>query len=114
MNASTSSAPVSEPSTFVIYALAAGMGLILGPILAIAQWLELRHHLPQAGWWIPANALAWSAGMMIIFYITDIVSNNRMELIHIIFLAGIGLAFAGLVVGAIHGSFLLLLLNKTD
>jgi hypothetical protein len=44
----------------VIYALAAGMGLILGTILGVPQWLALRRHVPKAGWWVPANALAWS------------------------------------------------------
>ena len=30
-----------------------------GTILGTAQWLVLRRHVPQAGWWIATNALAW-------------------------------------------------------
>lgn len=42
------------------------IGLIFGGIFGIMQWLELRHHSTHAGLWIPANAIGWSLGLMII------------------------------------------------
>lgn len=42
-------------------------GLVLGGVLlfaiGVAQWLVLRHVLPRAGWWVPATAVAWLAGL---------------------------------------------------
>jgi hypothetical protein len=33
--------------------------MLVGGFLGIAQWLVLRRHLPNAGWWIPANMIGW-------------------------------------------------------
>lgn len=39
--------------------------LLLGLGLGVAQWLLLRRHVKQAGWWIVASALGWLlAGVM--------------------------------------------------
>lgn len=67
-------------SDLMIYALAAGMGLILGPILGVPQWLALRRHMPKAGWWVPANALAWMLGMVVIFIGTSFIPDRRLHL----------------------------------
>lgn len=45
-------------SDLLTYALAAGMGLVLGSILGVPQWLALRRRLSKAGWWILANMFA--------------------------------------------------------
>ena len=37
----------------------------LGALLGLFQWLVLRHHVPRAGWWVLANALAWIAGLAV-------------------------------------------------
>lgn len=42
---------------------------VAGGVLALTalgggQWIELRRHLRRAGWWIPANAAAWSVGVV--------------------------------------------------
>ena len=116
MNMSESSAiagNVDPPavSNGVMYMLAAGMGLVLGPILAWPQWLVLRHHLKRAIWWIPANALAWAVGMVIIFVGANSVPESSLTwTIALIVLAS--LTIAGAVVGAIHGLFLLWLLHS--
>ena len=59
--------PVDEPSAAVIYGLAFLMGLLLGPVLGFAQWLVLRRHVRRASLWMPANALAWALGMVVVF-----------------------------------------------
>lgn len=43
--------------------LAAGSVLLLS--IGFAQWLELRRHLPRAGWWISATAAAWLVGLVV-------------------------------------------------
>ena len=52
----------AEPAAAVQYGLAALLGLIGGPILALFQWRELRRHLAGAGGWMAANAAAWGPG----------------------------------------------------
>lgn len=48
---------------------AAPMGALLGVVLALPQWWVLRRHVLRALWWLPANALAWAAGMPIVFVV---------------------------------------------
>ena len=45
--ADTGGAAPAQISDLVIYALAAVMGFVLGPILGVPQRLVLRHHLPK-------------------------------------------------------------------
>jgi hypothetical protein len=33
--------------------------LMMGLAIGLTQWLVLRRRIPQAGWWIAANALGW-------------------------------------------------------
>ncbi|MBB1253872.1 hypothetical protein H3146_10925 [Streptomyces sp. OF3] len=42
-------------------AVVAGLALLLS--VGVAQWWVLRPHVPRAWLWIPANAVAWSAGL---------------------------------------------------
>ena len=42
-------------------------GLVLLNSIGVAQWLVLREHEPRGWWWIPANALAWLAGIPWVF-----------------------------------------------
>ncbi len=34
--------------------------------MGITQWLFLRRHLHQAGWWIVVSALGWTAGLTLL------------------------------------------------
>jgi hypothetical protein len=108
-----SAAPPAEPSEAVVYALAALMGLALGPVLGLPQWLALRRHVAHAGWWIAANALAWALGMPIIFAGVSLVVDGHGPLAARAGGAAGTLALAGAVVGAVHGLFLLRLLRGT-
>lgn len=62
-------------------------------------------YIRQASLWMPANMLAWMAGMPIIFSGIDVTGKLSGLGWVILFMAGI-LHLAGLVVGAIHGAFL--------
>ena len=98
-------------SDLVVYALAAGMGLVLGPILGVPQWLALRRYVPNAGWWVPANALAWMLGMVVIFIGTSFIPASgftwQIAMLLLLFVVA-----AGAVVGAVHGWFLIWLLHR--
>ena len=74
-------------------------------MLSFAQWLVLRKRVEHAGWWIPANMVAWLAGMPIIFWGIDAAQKSQPPLQAVLLLAGV-LFLTGAVVGAIHGAFL--------
>jgi hypothetical protein len=104
--ADTGAAPTAEPAAILMYGLAALMGLMLGPVLAMPQWFVLRRFLRRAWVWIPANAAAWGVGMPLIFVAMDLIQPTALT-------AGVALALlftlalVGATVGAIHGAILL-------
>ena len=110
INQEAGQAQVAEPSALVVYALAFGMGLALGPVLGFAQWLVLRRHVAGAGLWMPANALAWAFGMVLIFAGVSAVFDRGGPVG--IALAILSLALAGAVVGGIHGLALVRLVGR--
>lgn len=105
--------PPVEPPAWLQYSLAAVMGFVLGPILAFAQWRVLRVYAPRAGRWLLANALAWVAGMPLVFLGMDAVpwSGGAFAIASAVLAV---CAFAGAVVGAIHGLWLLRLLPMRE
>ncbi|HSK65562.1 MAG TPA: hypothetical protein VK888_01430 [Anaerolineales bacterium] len=104
--AAASSGPVEEPAQWVVLLLAAGMGAVGGAVLSFAQWLVLRRKVRRAGLWIPANMLAWTFGMPVIFWGIDLVFNMPVLWQSVLIMAGTLFA-AGAVVGGIHGLFLI-------
>jgi hypothetical protein len=105
MGEQASQTPMVEPPQLVILLFAAGLGAVGGAVLSFAQWLAMRRKVERAGWWIPANMLAWLAGMPIIFWGIDAAQKGQPPLQAVLLLAGI-LFLTGAVVGAIHGAFL--------
>lgn len=110
LGAGTSAEPPSEMSDLVMYSLAALMGLVLGPILGLPQWWVLRRHVRHAAWWIPANALAWALGMVVIFIGVGLVPVGGITATVVLIVLGT-LGIAGAVVGAVHGIVLVWLLR---
>ncbi len=100
-----------EPNDAVVYGLAFLMGFALGPVLGFAQWLALRGFVRRAALWMPANALAWAFGMVVIFAGIDAATSTGFTLSTIVILA-LTLMCAGTVVGAIHGLALVWLLRS--
>ena len=97
----TAAAPAEPPLTLIL-ALAAGMGLVGGLVLALPQWWVLRRARPRAGLWLPANAVAWAAGMPWIFWLVGATVGEVQSVASFaLFLAG--LAVAGAIVGVVHG-----------
>jgi hypothetical protein len=103
--ASQTPAPAAEPQQWLVLLLAAGLGAAGGAVLSFVQWLVLRHKVRGASIWIPANMLAWLFGMPLIFWGIDAAQKLGGIFWLILFMAGT-LLLTGLVVGAIHGAFL--------
>jgi len=101
----------AESSQALMYGLAFLMGLVLGPVLGFAQWLALRRYVMGAALWVPANAVAWAFGMVVIFVGIDLAMDGRFGLRAVGILV-FTLACAGAVVGAIHGLALVRLLRS--
>jgi hypothetical protein len=97
--------PMAEPAQWVVLLLAAGLGAAGGAVLSFAQWLTMRKKVAHASVWIPANMLAWMVGMPLIFWGIDNAQKLSGLFWVILFMAGV-LLLTGLVVGAIHGAFL--------
>ena len=112
MGESASQTVVSEPPQWVSLLLAAGLGLAAGAVLSVMQWRVLRQaQVQRAGLWVPANMLAWSLGMPIIFFGMDLAFIQYQTRQQVLIIAGALLA-AGLVVGSVHGLFLVHLAKK--
>jgi hypothetical protein len=104
-------APPAEPGEETILGLAFLMGLVLGPVLGLAQWLSLRRFVKRAALWMPANALAWAFGMVVVFAGMDLAFGDGFGpgTVPILVLT---LLWCGATVGAIHGLALMWLLRS--
>lgn len=102
-----------EPGLLVQYALAATLGVIVGPILAIAQWSVLRRSVPRASRWLAANAVAWIVGMPILFAGMGRVpwGGHPVQAILAIYIV---CGLTGLIVGAIHGQIIVRLVHEVN
>lgn len=101
------------PGTAVMLLLAGGMGFVLGPILSVPQALVLRQAVRQPWTWVPANAVAWSVGMVVVFAGAGTVSPEAATWEIVITVVVVCLA-AGTSVGLIHGWWLVRLLAAAD
>ena len=104
-------AAIAQPPTWIVILLAMGLGLVAGIILATPQWLVLRHSLAHAGWWIPANCLAWMLAMPLTFILPDLLPAGAGFLTIALFLLA-ALALVGAIVGAVHGAALVWLIRR--
>jgi hypothetical protein len=107
-NASTQApaGATAEPPQWVTLLLAAGLGVVGGAVLSFAQGLALRGKARRAGMWIPANMLAWLLGMPLIFWGIDLAFKLPALWQSVLLMAGI-LLMAGVIVGTVHGWFLM-------
>ncbi|OGO24295.1 MAG: hypothetical protein A2144_10225 [Chloroflexi bacterium RBG_16_50_9] len=100
-----------ELSGWLFIFMSAFMGMVLGVIFGIFQWLELRKHALAAGQWILANSVGWLAGIVTIFLGASLPSADTKLAVTIVIGAVSGL-LGGLFVGAITGLFLIKLQDK--
>ena len=85
-------------------------GVLLLASIGFAQWLVLRRHLHGSGIWIVANALAWIAGLAVVFAAIGVAPGDSPILIAAFGVAG-GLGM-GLTVALVTGLFLVWLLDR--
>jgi hypothetical protein len=115
--AAPTAAPVTEPPQIVVLLLAAGMGFFAGALLSFAQWRVLRGRAARAWLWIPANMLAWAAGMPVIFLGIDaaqaVYARQGQSIVQPLLILALALLAAGTIVGAVHGAFLVRLAKNT-
>lgn len=107
---SSAAAPAAEPPLGLQLLLAAGMGAVLGPFLGVPQWRVLRRVVPRSGRWVLANVVAWAAGMPMIFLATSLIGADDPAW-RIAAIVAAGCLMAGLVVGAVHGLWLVRLVR---
>jgi hypothetical protein len=100
-----------EPPALLMVSLEVGLGLVAGLVLALPQWRVLRRHAARAGLWLPANSVAWGAGMPIVFAGVDLAQKVGSLGGAVAVMAG-ALLVAGAVVGAIHGAVLVFLAGQ--
>lgn len=113
MSSQRSGVQTVEPSEVTVFSLAAGMGCVLGVVLAIPQWFVLRKNVGRAAWWLPANALAWAVGMPQLFAGPSAIGEGLWAW-QIAFVVFASIVSAGASVGAIHGGFLIWLLRGDE
>jgi hypothetical protein len=103
----------AELPTGPMLLLAALLGALLGPVLALPQWRVLRQFVPRAWRWLPANAAAWVVGMVIVFAgMHEVVwSRGVPATVDAVFSI---CAVAGLLVGAVHGAVLVRMLRDAE
>jgi hypothetical protein len=107
----TTAGPAEPPfSDAVQLVLAAALGVVAGVVLGVPQWLVLRRHVARAGWWIPANSLAWGAGMPMVFAVAGGLPEGSAPAV-IVGIVVATLLTTGAVVGAVHGAVLMRLLR---
>ncbi len=111
MGEAATQTPQAEPPQWITLLLAAGLGAVAGAVLSFAQWLVLRRKVKRAGLWIPANMLAWAFGMPVIFLGMDLAF-KMTEVWQSVLVIGGALLVAGIIVGAIHGRFLVVLAGE--
>lgn len=109
--ASPAAGNATEPGIGLVLLLAAGLGLVGGAVLSFAQYLVMRRSVRSASIWIPANMLAWLVGMPLIFWGIDTAQKLDALLWVFPFIAGV-LLLTGVLVGSIHGVFLVHLAGR--
>jgi len=70
-------------------------GLAIGTALGLGQWLVLRRHVPEARWWVLANAIGWSIGWSIIELVDSDAAGGVQATAYLV--GAIGASIAGVV-----------------
>jgi hypothetical protein len=96
------------PPMLIAFGALAGVALLAS--IGFAQWLVLRRHVDGAGIWVAANALAWIAGLAVVFAAIGVAPGDSPVLIAAFGMVG-GLGM-GLTVALVTGLFLVRLLDR--
>lgn len=72
--------------------------LAIGAVMGVAQWAELRRHVPRAWRWILVNAVVWPLGMLPTFAVSALFDASTPVALVVAGVTAAGAAM-GLVVG---------------
>lgn len=72
------------------------IGAVILLSIGVAQWIELRRHLAQAGWWIVTTFVAWLLGLGLFFIVATPLWYEGQDMLSAV-AVGVG---AGLVMAA--------------
>lgn len=86
------------------------LGVWVGAVLGLAQWLVLRTHVRRGALWVLANAIAWGLGLPIAFFSANLVQVGEFGTETVMVGVATG-ATVGTVIGAVTGAALLWLLK---
>lgn len=86
-------------------------GIVLLLSIGVTQWLVLRRHLPGAGLWIWASALAWLAGLAAFTAFTSPLWQPGQSTALVVAIGGLGGLLMAAVMAAITGYFLVRILR---
>ncbi len=95
----------AAPPLSLVLVGAAGIGLLMGPVLGGAQALVLRGRAARPGRWVLANTLAWPPAMVVI-YLGATRPDATWSLAVVVALGAVTGAVAGAVMGAVTSGFL--------
>lgn len=74
----------------VVVPAAVVLGAALLCTIGVVQWLELRRHLPRAGRWIAATAVAWCLGLLAFTAITSPLWQPGQDAVLIVAIGAVG------------------------
>ena len=83
------------------------IGALIGLAVGVIQWLALRQQIPKSIWWIPANVLGYTGGLVAAWNAPQVFPFTGTT----IFGPEFGLTI-GFIVGAVTGITLLFLLAQ--
>lgn len=105
--------PPAGPTPSMRLLLAAGLGLVAGPVLGAVQLRVLRGHARRAWRWLLGCALGWALGMPLVFLAVRTLALGGPDPVAIAASAA-ALAVAGGLVGGVEGVFLARLLPAKE
>ena len=84
------------------------IGALVGLSVGVAQWLALREQAANSIWWIPANILGYTGGLLVGWQVPAVFPFART----VIFGPEFGITI-GFTVGAVTGITLLFIMSQT-
>jgi len=100
-----------HPAVPLVALAPAGAGVLFS--IGLAQWLVLRRFVERAGWWVPANAAAWSIGVTLV--IAAMSPTNEDTPVAVAAAVSVTAELAmGVVVAGITGAALVWLLREGE
>lgn len=99
-------APASGVSPVVIWLEGTALGTGIGAVIGTFQWLVLRRHIPQSGWWVLASAVGWGAGSIVLRVVSEVTGEHMPEFLGLPQfeeVSGVMIVVAGAVAGVMIG-----------